>query len=187
MHLFRIGDKLVSRPKIDRAVDRILDLRYQGLSQQEVANKLRIDRTFVSRLERLGEVRKGKTLAIVGLPVGNKEEIEQVAREEGADYTLLMTDKERWDFVKGRDGLAVLNDLMRIINQVRQYDTVIIMASDMRLGLMRSLLDKEVLTITLGQSPIIGDVRVDPEMLREMLRAIRSLDRTSPEKEGFGS
>jgi len=187
MDLFRIGDKLVSRPKIDRAVDRILDLRYQGLSQQEVANKLGIDRTFVSRLEGLGEVRKGKTIAIVGFPVGNKDEIEQVAREEGVDHTLIMTDKERWDFVKGRDGLAVLNDLLRIITEVRQYDTVIVMASDMRLGLMSSLLDKEVLTVTLGHSPILGDVRVDPEMLRNMLRALRSLDKAGPEEEGFGA
>ena len=187
MDLFRIGDKLVSRPKIDRAVDRILDLRYQGLSQQEVANKLGIDRTFVSRLEGLGEVRKGKTIAIIGFPVGSKDEIEQVSREEGVDFSLIMTDKERWDFVKDRDGLAVLNDLLRIINDMRQYDTVICMASDMRIDLMRSLLDKEVLTITLGHSPIRGDVRVDPEMLRNMLRALRSLEGARPEEEGSGA
>jgi len=187
MDLFRIGDKLVSRSKIDRSVERILDLRYQGMSQQEVANKLGTDRTFVSRLEGLGEIRKGKTIAIVGFPVGNKSEIEQVTREEGVDFTLLMTDKERWDFVKDRDGLAVLNDLLRIINDVRQYDTVIVMASDMRLGLMRSLLDKEVLTITLGHSPIRGDVRVDPELLRNMLRTLRSPQAARPEEEESGA
>jgi transcriptional regulator with XRE-family HTH domain len=174
MDFVRIGDKIVNRAKIDRAVDKILELRCQGLSQQDVANKMSIDRTFVSRLEGLGEVRKGGSIAIVGFPVGNKEEIEEVARQEGVDFTLLMTDLERWEFVKQRDGNDLFNEIMRLIYEVRKYDTVILMGSDARLQLMRGLLDKEVITIVLGQTPIVGDVRVDPAALRSMLRALRT-------------
>ena len=175
MEFVRIGDKVINRLKIDRMVTKILELRCQGLSQQEVANKLSVDRTFVSRLEGIGEVRKGGTVALVGFPIGNKTEIEQVAREEGVDFVLLMTDAERWGFVKGRDGLAVLNDMLKLIFEVRQHDTVILMGSDWRLDLMRGVLDKEVVPIVLGQTPIVGDVRVDPESLRSMLRSLRGL------------
>lgn len=55
--LLRIGDKLINRNKIDRVVDRILHLRTQGLSQQEVAAQVGIDRSVISRLEHMGEVR----------------------------------------------------------------------------------------------------------------------------------
>ena len=56
---FRIGDKLLNRTKLDRIIDRIFELRMSGASQQEVAQRIGCDRTFVSRLEGLAEVRKG--------------------------------------------------------------------------------------------------------------------------------
>ena len=66
MELVRIGDKVVSVPKIERAVREIIELRSKGISQQEVAEKFNTDRTFVSRLESIGEIRKGKRIAVVG-------------------------------------------------------------------------------------------------------------------------
>src|SRR5690606_24041691 len=39
MDLIRIGDKVVDRNRIYRVVDRILELRASGLSQQDVAEK----------------------------------------------------------------------------------------------------------------------------------------------------
>lgn len=173
MDFVRIGDKVINRSKIDRTIDKILELRCRGFSQQDVANQLSVDRTFVSRLEGIGEVRKGGSIAVIGFPVGNKQEIERVAREEGVDFTLLLTDAERWDFVRGRDGLGVVNDLLKIIQEVRRFDTVVLMGSDMRLDIMRGVLDKEVIAVSLGQSPITGDVRVDPDQFRSMLRSLK--------------
>ena len=40
MELVRIGDKVVSVPKIERAVREIIELRSKGISQQEVARSL---------------------------------------------------------------------------------------------------------------------------------------------------
>ena len=42
----RIGDKLVSRHKIIRVVDAILELRAQGASQQDVAAEFNTDRAL---------------------------------------------------------------------------------------------------------------------------------------------
>ena len=60
MELYRIGDKVVDGRKIQREVQRILSLRAQGYSQLEVSQRLGIDRPWISRLESMGEVRKGK-------------------------------------------------------------------------------------------------------------------------------
>jgi hypothetical protein len=186
MEFVRVGDKVINRAKIDRAIDRILQLRLQGMSQQDVANRMAIDRTFVSRLEGLGEVRTGGSIAVLGFPIGNKEEIDAVAREEGVELTLLMTDSERWDFVKGRDGLAMLNELLRLVFEFRRYDTVVLMGSDWRIDLMRGLLDKEVVPVVLGQSPIVGDVTVDPAEFRVLLRSLRG-DILEPMKGEYSS
>jgi transcriptional regulator len=71
--LIRIGEKIISRRRIDQYVSRMLELRAKGLSQAEVAGRLGVDRTLVSRLESLGEVRKGKRIAVVGFPIQKKK------------------------------------------------------------------------------------------------------------------
>lgn len=80
---YRIGEKLISMEKLNRTVARIMSLRSEGLSQQEVAVRFGVDRSFVSRLETLGAVRKGARLAVVGFPVKNKEEILSLLKETG--------------------------------------------------------------------------------------------------------
>ncbi|HOK71270.1 MAG TPA: helix-turn-helix transcriptional regulator, partial [Bacillota bacterium] len=98
-NLIRIGDKVVDRDRIDRALDKLFDMRQNGASQAEVAAALGTDRSFVSRLENLGEIRKGERVAVIGFPIGNKEEIEQLAKKAGVDYVWLMNDEERWAYV----------------------------------------------------------------------------------------
>lgn len=95
MDFYRVGDKVISLQKIVDEVKKILDLRQKGFSQIEVAEKLKIDRSFISKLEGLGEVRKGKNIAAIGFPVKNKHEVEQVLKSYGINYYLLMTEEER--------------------------------------------------------------------------------------------
>lgn len=173
MDLIRIGDKLISLSRIQTVVEEMLELRQQGGSQAEVAKKFNTDRTFLSRLESIGEIRKGRTIALVGFPVKNIEELENVALQEGVDSTLLMTDQERWDFVYEKSGIQLLNDVMALIHRFRQYDVVIMLGSDKRLRLFKTLLDKEVVSIDIGKSPITQDVYVDPENLRKIIRTIK--------------
>ncbi|HHV19781.1 MAG TPA: transcriptional regulator [Thermoanaerobacterales bacterium] len=173
MDLIRIGDKLISLSRIENIVQEMLDLRQQGVSQAEVAKKFSTDRTFLSRLEGLGEVRKGRTIALVGFPIKNTEELKQIAHQEGVDFSLLMTDRERWDFVYEKSGIELLNEVMSLIYKVRQYDVVIILGSDQRLRLFKALLDKEVVSIDIGKSPITQDVYMDPENLRNVIKTIK--------------
>jgi transcriptional regulator len=176
MDLIRIGDKLISMSKLTGTIEEMLTLRRQGLSQAEVAKKFGTDRTFISRLENLGEIRKGKTIALIGFPLLNVEEIREMARQEGVDFVLLMNDKERWDFVYSRTGIELLNEVMSLIYKVRQCDVVIILGSDQRLRLFRALLDKEVVALNIGKSPITEDKYVNPENLREIIRKLKKGD-----------
>jgi len=175
LEFVRIGDKVISRQKIDSAIDEILSLRTQGMSQADVAAKADVDRTFISRLETLGELRKGGSIAIIGFPLANCEEIRELAAGEGIDFALLMTDKQRWDWVRQKSGIDLLNELLKLVAAVRGFDKVILIGSDKRLELMKGLLDRhtEISTIVIGQSPMTGDVYLNPESLREMIIQVK--------------
>ena len=173
MDFFRIQDKMISREKLMVAVTRILELRARGLSQQEVADRLGVDRTFISRLETLGELRKGQSIAIIGFPILNKAEIQDLAENEGVDFVLLFTEEERNFWVSEKTGAELLNEMMDLVAQVKTYDVVVLLASDYRLKLLKGLLDNEVLTMEIGESPLKEDKWVDPQKLLAVLRAIK--------------
>lgn len=172
MDLVRVGDKLLDRRRIYRAVEEILNLRAQGLSQGEVAQKLSLDRSFISRLEKLGEIRRGHRIAVVGFPVANKEELYKMLREEGVEYVFLLTEAERWDFVRQKNGLELIQEVMDIISRLRHYDVVVILGSDYRIRLSEALLGREVIGVEIGASPIREDKVVDVEGLRRLIREI---------------
>jgi transcriptional regulator with XRE-family HTH domain len=172
VELLRIGDKIISRQQIDRWITRILDLRRQGHSQQEVAQKLKIDRTFVSRLESLGELRKGKGVAVIGFPVANGPELAALCRQYGVDWYLFFSEQERLDFVSSKSGLELFNQVMEILASIRKYDTVIVMGSNKRVQGVEALLDRDVIPIELGPSPLTADVAVDPRRFETILRTL---------------
>ncbi|TYO94637.1 helix-turn-helix protein [Desulfallas thermosapovorans DSM 6562] len=173
MDLIRIGDKVISRHKIDNFITEILELRSMGLSQTDVAARLGIDRTLVSRLENLGEVRKGKSVAVIGFPIANRDELYALMRDEGVDYALLMSEAERWDFVKQKSGIELFNSIMELIALVHSYDQVVVIGSGKRIKILRATLDKEVIGLEIGDSPIQEDKYVDPAELAAVIRAIK--------------
>lgn len=174
MDFYRIQDKIVSWEKIERTLHKALLMRSRGFSQQETASRLDIDRTFISRLETIGELRKGQTIACIGFPVLNKNEIKEILETEGVDYVLLMTEQERQDFINLRNGKEVLNEIMNLTAQIRTFDIVILMGSDERLKLIEGILDGQVVSIELGPSPITEDKWVDPAEVKKILRSIRT-------------
>lgn len=174
MELVRIGDKVVSRKKIDRVIDEILEQRSAGRSQAEVAQRLGVDRTFISRLEGLGEVRKGRRLAVVGFPVANVEELREVLEAEGVEFVFLMTEAERWEFVKSRSGVDLLNSVMELIAQAHSYDQVIVIGSGKRIKIIEAVLDKEVVGYELGESPLRQDVYVNPDEIVALVRTLKA-------------
>jgi len=170
--LLRIGDKIINRHKIHQIIDEMLDMRSQGLSQKEVAHRVSMDRTVISKLETMGEVRKGGRVALVGFPINNCDELRSMAKQEGIDYSLLMSEQERWDFVQKKTGVDFFNAIMGIVATLRNYDVVIILGSNMRIKLMGTLLDKEVIGVQIGESPIAEDKYVDPESIRAIIRQL---------------
>jgi hypothetical protein len=173
LELVRIGDKLVDRNKIARMIDEIINLRLQGLSQQEVAKRLQVDRTFISRLEGIGEVRRGGKIGVIGFPVANKEAMLQMLREEGIEFYLIMTDEERISFASEKTGIEFLNVVMELVAQARSCDAVIIMGSNYRIKVCEALLAKETVGVEIGITPIQEDVYVNPEKIRKLIKLLR--------------
>ncbi|SKB00591.1 hypothetical protein SAMN05443428_1457 [Caloramator quimbayensis] len=172
MDYVRVGEKVISIEKIHNKINDILELRCKGYSQQEVAKILDIDRTFISRLESMGEVRKGGDIAVVGFPIKNKEELEEKLKKAGVDFVLLMSEDERMDFVKRQSGQDLFNGIIELISEVRKYKHCIIIGSNKRIKVMADLLDGHVYTIDIGQSPIKEDVYVCPEKILEIVNMI---------------
>ncbi len=174
MEIFRIQDKIISWQKIENTLRKALQMRARGLSQQETADRLAIDRTFISRLEGIGEIRKGQSIACIGFPLQNKQEVQDILEKEGVDFILLMSEKERLDFVNQRSGKELLNELMDLTARVRGYEIVIGIGSDERLKLIEGVLDGQFIGVEIGASPITEDKWVDPQEIRKILRSIRA-------------
>jgi len=174
MQFIRIGDKVLSPERVHRTVDHILLLRQEGLSQQEVADRLGVDRTLISRLESLGEIRKGPQVALIGFPVSNCQELTEVARAGGVDFILLMNEKERWSFVEEKNGAELINHFMSLISRVKGYDAVIFIGSDMRIKLVESILGSKVISWEIGISPIKEDRWVNPDQLKSLIHQLKN-------------
>ncbi len=174
MPYVRVGDKLVSRDKIMRTVDKILERRSTGMSQQEVAYEMNIDRSFISRLETMGELRKGGKVALIGFPVANKDELAEVAQEYGVDHIFLMTEEERCDWVRAKTGAELLNEIMELVGTVRAFDTVVLIGSNMRIKLAQALVDKQIIPIIIGETPLREDKYVEPALLRDLLKGLKA-------------
>jgi transcriptional regulator with XRE-family HTH domain len=174
MDIIRIQDKIISQQKINDSITKILQLRALGYSQQEVADRMSVDRTFISRLEGIGELRKGKTIACIGFPIKNKTEIQAILEEEGVEFIMLMTEEERQTYVEQRSGKEMLNELMDLIGKMHSFDTIIAIGSDKRIKLIQGLLDSEVICVEIGTSPITEDKWVDPGEIRKILAAVKS-------------
>lgn len=173
MKLIRLGDKIISRKKIEKTVSDIFQLRARGLSQTEVASRLGVDRTLVCRLESLGEVRKGRSLAVVGFPVLNKKELEEALEKEGVDFVFLMSESERWEFIGQKNGIELFDSIMDLIAMVHSFDQVVVIGSNQRIKVFEAVLDKEVVGFEIGESPIQEDKYVNVEEMLELVRAIK--------------
>lgn len=177
MGLLRIGDKVISRDRLTAVVESILKRRSDGATQEEVAAEFGIQRSFVSNLEGLGEIRRGQRIAIVGFPISNKEEIERLAEEFAVEYVYLMSEEERVEFAAKRSGAEVFNEVLSVLASLRDFDVVVVMASDWRISLLEKILDKDVFGIPIGRSPITESKKADIKLLREVLLSMTGRDK----------
>ncbi len=168
----RIGDKIISIDRAVRVLKQTLRLRSQGLSQQEVARRLFLDRSFISRLEAIGEIRKGRRIAIIGFPIENKQELIDICRERGLDFTYILNNQERWALVGREKALDFFNRVMEIISTLKGYDTLILLTSERWHKLAEALLDLQIIFINLGSTPMKDDCWVDPLLFKQTLQDI---------------
>ncbi len=174
MNIIRIGEKILYREKLEREINKILKLRTEGLTQSEAARKLGIERTFVSRLESLGEIRKGKKIALVGFPIKNKSAILAEAEKMGIDFTLILTQKERMEFIQNRNKTDLFNDIISIITKLIDFDLIVFLGSDKRVEVVEKLFSIQVVGVEIGKSPIIEDKYIDPEMIIKILNEVKA-------------
>lgn len=158
--------------KVYRMAERIMELREQGFSQQETAVRLNLDRSFVSRLEAAGEIRRGSRVAVVGFPLANVEELSELCCSYGLDYYLLMTNRERWGMVRDQKALDFIDRVFEMIARLRDFDTLIMISSEKWYRLAEVLLDLQVLFINLGPTPIQEDCYVEPGLLDKILAGV---------------
>lgn len=169
MEFIRVGDKVIGYDKLTSLITEILRRRSEGATQQEVAKALNVERSFVSHLERLGEVRRGNRVALVAFPVSNTDEVRAVAEESGVEFIYVLSESERRAFVNNTDGSSLFNEVLEILARLRDFDTVVLLASDWRIKVIGKILGREVMGVPLGKSPIKKDQHVDPDNLRKLL------------------
>jgi len=169
MQFYRIGDKVINSKYLNKTINKVLKMRQSGYSQTKVAEELGLERSFISRLESIGEIRRGNKIALVGFPIKNKEEIIDIAKDYGLEYILVMTEEERWNFIQEKSGLNIFEDVIEILVELKEYDLTIFLGSDMRLDLVDKLLDGKIIGMKIGESPIKEDKYVDPQEIKEIL------------------
>ena len=170
--VFRIGEKLISLDKILHQVEKALELREKGQSQQDAAVRLHLDRSFISRLESIGEIRKGRRIAVIGFPLANSGELSEICREFGLDFYLLLNDRERWELVQDKQALDFFNRMLDIVTRLREYDTLIMITSEKWFHLAEALLNLQIIFISLGPTPISEDHIIEPQLLKDKIRQV---------------
>ncbi len=173
VRLFRVGNKVISLGKITDAVTAILEDRERGATQEESARAHGVQRSFVSFIETVGEVRRGGRIALVGFPVANTEEVRAVAERHAVDFVLVVSQGER-ESIESGSAADIFNQLLETIAVLKDYDVLVLMASDWRIKTIEKILGKEVVGIALGHSPIREDVRVDVAELETVLAAVEA-------------
>jgi transcriptional regulator len=173
MNLIRVGEKVVSLEKLEQAVRKILQLRASGSTQTEVAERLGIDRSFISHLEGLGELRKGRRVALVAFPVKDRKRVEELALEAGVDLAIVMSQDERESIFEGMTGTDVFNEVIDLLAELVECDVIVVAASDLRIQQAERLFGSDrVIGFSLGPSPIRTDVAVDLDMLKTLLESV---------------
>lgn len=173
MRFYRIGDKLVSRDKLADAIEAVLLDRQSGATQEEAARHAGVQRSFVSFLETLGEVRRGPKVALLAFPVANADDVKSLADKYAVDFALVLSQQQR-ESIENAGGSAVFNQLLDTIALLREFDTVILLASDLRIATIEKILGNEVIGISIGPSPLREDVVLDLDELEAMIASVMS-------------
>ena len=171
MELFRIGDKVISKDKLMAALEGILLSRTKGATQEDVARRAGVPRSFVSNIETLGALRYGARIAFIAFPISNAHEAMQLAQSFGIELALGMSQDDR-QRVGQEPASDMFNRMVDTLAALRSFDTVVVAASDYRIETFRRIIDGDVVGIDLGSSPITEDKVLDLEVLRDVFSSL---------------
>jgi transcriptional regulator len=163
---------MISLEQVVRRVEKALEMREQGHSQQEAADRLHFDRSFISRLESIGEIRKGHRVAVIGFPLANAVEIKKMCQAAGLDFFMILNDRERWELVEDKQALDFFNRMLEIVTRLREFDTLIMITSEKWFRLAEALLDLQLVFLSLGPTPISEDRTIDPQRFEIALQQV---------------
>lgn len=174
MELVRIGEKIINRERLYKLVDRILTLRSNGATQQDVADTLDLERPFISNLERLGEIRIGRKIALVGFSVSNKKEVKKIAKEHGIDFVHLYNGEIISNFIAKAEEIderGLLHKVLKTMSTLRNFDLLIFLGSAREATLLERALGTQVLNI-----PVNGEEKdkhfADPQTVEDYLDSL---------------
>lgn len=175
MRIFRIGEKAVGWEKLTAALELILSDRARGATQEEAARAHGVQRSFVSFLETLGEIRRGEKVALLAFPVANAEEVKEVAKRYSVDLAIVLSQSQR-EGVEHMSGGETFNMVLDTMAELVGYDTLVVAASDKRVEEISAIFDADVIGLPLGESPLREDVEVDIAALSELIEAIATAE-----------
>jgi len=161
----RIGDKIISMDRASALIDKIFDMRSAGSTQEEVAKRLGIERSFISHLEGIGEVRKSKEIAFIGSGVSDPERVERMAGELGFEHVFINS-----------DGMARIEDALGILAVLRDIDYIVFLGPTAEHRLLEIVMDKKIIGIAPENEASLDGVLADFANKRTR-RAYRSVRR----------
>lgn len=171
MRIYRIGGKVVGWEKLTAALDSLLTDRENGATQEEAARAHGVQRSFVSFLETLGEIRRGERIALLAFPVSNVEAVKAVAERYSVDLAIVLSQSQRVG-VEHLSGGETFNMVLDTMAELAGYDTLVVAASDKRVEEVSAIFEADVIGLPLGPSPLREDVEVDVEALGALLGTI---------------
>ncbi|MFA5867927.1 MAG: hypothetical protein WC891_08240 [Actinomycetota bacterium] len=169
----KIGDKIISMERASSLIDKIFDLRSSGSTQEEVAKMLGVERSFISHLEGIGEVRKSKEIALIGSSLADIEKVENTAAGLGIEHVFL-----------NRDGTARIEDALQVLALLKSIDFIIFLGPPKEHKLLEAVLDKKIIGIPPDKEKELATVLAEfaDKRTRRAFRTVRRGEASEPKR-----
>lgn len=165
----KIGDKVISLEQARALVERIFHLRSTGSTQREVASMLGVERSFISHLEGLGEVRR-RQIALIASAAPDPEKIDRVARELDIDLVHIT------------EGPTGLRDVLDLLAAAKELDFVVFLGPAEEAALIEQVIDTRTVSIPLQEAGRLKEILGELAEKRTR-RAFRSVKRGEKKSE----
>jgi transcriptional regulator with XRE-family HTH domain len=169
----KIGDKIISMERANSLIDKIFDMRSSGSTQEEVAKMLGVERSFISHLEGLGEVRKSREIVLIGSGLRDLARVEATARELGIEHVFL-----------NEDGTARIEDALQVLALLKTIDFIIFIGPAKEHRLLEAVLDRKVIGIPPENEKSLATALADfaERRTRRAFRSARKGEASEPKK-----